>query len=682
MPSSCRLWFATLIVLASLVVSFRADALTTGGSAWVRTPWIRGWSTEQLLTCANCQQNAYSLVNQWSTTGVGTYTVRFPSMAPATGSHLMLQASALNSPGVTCAVTGRIASGNDLLANVDCRKNGSPAYSRFTLYALVETGNIDADAGFANIVGGALSVPGSWASRGGTPSFSRAGVGNYSITFPGVASGVVGGNAQVTSGTAGVECRAISWGPQSGGTQVTLSCQNASGASVDADVCVSFNAILPSTGSIAYLRIASLAGTTGAVTPPASYTLNNFRSSVPVSVYHGAGQPGSYVVTFNNSTFNSSTVLGKVSSWTGSSTCSLVDLDESSARVQCLNTLTDVPEDNGFSLVILIEDTVAVFRGYAQVPVNGTNFKSTSFDVGNGLLCGEGAIALDNNVICVAPSSQGSTGPTRVIGGGAAPGGGIKSIAIDNVDGTQGRVLVLGADNYVRWVGGDLTSNWPTASNFGKYTALVKPFDINGQSVALKEITVVRTQGSTTTDIVGLTNSGTILSVTPGGPGSLAIWKPTVFTLPVGKTFQHISHGRYDLYGLQTDGGMFRSTKTTVGGLNTLAGAYTPIAMGGRVVLTNAGYSGGTYPCTAPADSLGYYTCSGDANRMYSWQVNNTGRLGYNFQWPTTNRSEVLTSGEPFASTLPTIVDADMFEGNLGGFVAWQYFSRLYQSVP
>jgi hypothetical protein len=65
--------------------------------------------------------------------------------------------------------------------------------------------------------------------------------------------------------------------------------------------------------------------------------------------------------------------------------------------------------------------------------------------------------------------------------------------------------------------------------------------------------------------------------------------------------------------------------------------------------------------------------------------MNNTGASyasGGVAPWPTTNDPDVLTSGQPFASVSPTIVDADIFEGNVGSFLAWQYFSRLYEYVP
>ena len=86
--------------------------------------------------------------------------------------------------------------------------------------------------------------------------------------------------------------------------------------------------------------------------------------------------------------------------------------------------------------------------------------------------------------------------------------GGIKSIAIDNLDATTTTVLVLGIDNVVRASGGDLTGTWPSATNLGTWTTHVQPVDTNGAAVSLKKIVSVRSQGKATTDIVGLTPSG------------------------------------------------------------------------------------------------------------------------------------------------------------------------------
>ena len=677
-----RVVFVFVLVLgACFGFSEDARAASSNGMGFVRSPWSRGASTEQALTCGNCQFNSNVVVNSWATSDVGRYWVRFPNLKPAAGARIVVHAGALNTPGATCAVTGRGWIGEDLTVNVDCRKNNTPIYTRFMVHVSVASGTQNVDRGFAGTVNGSLSSALSWSARGTTPLFARTGLGRYTFRFPDLASNWVGGNAVVTSALVSAECRTTSWGPApAGGTQVLVTCQNSAGTYVDADLYLSFNNVGAWNGGTAFTWTNSLSGTNGTVTPQAFYT-QNMGPVAPLSIYHTTSLPGTYIITFNTGKLNTATTFAKVTPWEGTGVCSLSELDENSARVVCVNPSTGAPLDNGFSFVAF-SDNRAVTRGYRQIPITGTNFKSSSFDVGHGLICGEGAAgAYVGKVLCVPPASPGATGDVRVIGGGVVPGNGIKSIAIDNVDATTTRVLVLSNDNWVRVASGNLTQAWPTPFNLGTYTSHVQPVNTSGQAVSLKEITVVRTQGSTTTQLVGLTTGGVILTATQVGANW--VWGTPPFLLPTGRTFKHISHGRYDLYVLQTDNGMLRVvTNEGYGGLNTLPANLAPIAMGGRAVLTNAGVSNGRYPCTTPADSSGFYNCAGDSSRMYMWESNNTGRAGYNFQWPTTNSADVLTSGQPFASIAPTIVDADMFEGNLGSFVAWQYNSRLYQSIP
>jgi streptogramin lyase len=100
--------------------------------------------------------------------------------------------------------------------------------------------------------------------------------------------------------------------------------------------------------------------------------------------------------------------------------------------------------------------------------------------------------------------------------------------------------------------------------------------------------------------------------------------------------------------------------------------------------MTNAGKSGASYPCTTPKNQWGYYNCPGALKRIYRLMVDNTwmqmqeAPFTQQFE-PTQNQTDVLSDGDPLASTRPTIIDGDAFEGNFGAPFVWQYFSRIYQ---
>jgi hypothetical protein len=686
MPAWSRL--RIVLVLSAFVAaaySSTARATVTAGAGFVRTPWSRGSSEEKALTCGNCQFNSSGNVrNTWRTTGVGRYTVKFPGLAPVIGSRVVVHVTPLNTPGAHCTIASWGPSGSDYSVDVACRKTNVLFDTRFMLRVNVQHGTqTNQDKGFAGTFAGQLSLNHSWSSMGATPIYTKLGTGSYAFRFPDLVRTSVGGNAQVSSGTFGVHCRLASWRTFSGsGTEIRVRCQNAGLGDADANVFVSYDTTGAAWNGETSFAFANQHTLDGTYTPSSLYTVQ-MDPNAPITIQHFAALPGQYFIRFGGPTLRNANVFGQVTAWNGTSTCSFVELDERSARVTCLNQTTGQPQDNAFSL-LAFNAQKTTFSGFAQVPVTGTNFKASSFDVGNGLICGEGAAgAFTNEVLCVAPSAPGSTTDIRPIGGGKIAGGGIKSIAIDNVDATQTNVLVLGGDNVVRITSGDLTQGWPSGTHFGSWSTHVQPVNTSGQSVTLKEITVVRSQGSTQTDVVALNTSGNLLSLTTNAGGT-RVWGPVVFSLPAGKTYKHISHGRHDLYLLTTDNIMLRAVKNVgFGGLAILPSNLLPIAMGGRQVLTNAGVSNGLYPCTLPQDENGYYACAGDSQRAHHWVVDNGGaRANWLLKWPKTNDSDVLNSGQPFASITPTIADLEMFEGNQASFLAWQYNSRLYQYSP
>jgi len=606
-------------------------------------------------------------------------------MAPSSGTKSFAHVAPLNSPGATCAVTGWGTWGNDYRIEVLCTRNNQAFDTRFMAGVYLASGTQNTNRGFATVFSGSIQNSNSWSSKGATPTVTALGSGSYSVRFPDLINTATGGNAQVTSNQGGVSCRLTSWLTSSSGTQVDVYCQNSALQGTDARFMVSFAQSLWSFNGSGAAVFADQPTFEGSYAPSDFYMMR--MSSQPVTILHSASQPGQYIVTFAPSGFGATTrVEGQVTAWNGSANCSFADIDDVSARVVCINLSTGQPQDSVFSFQVS-NTGWSRFSGFAQIPVAGTNWKSTAFDAGNGLICGEGVTGLfANKVACAGRGTPGSTGALRLIGGAAPSTGSVKSIAVDNIDATATRVLALGSDNIVRASSGNISDNsaWPSSTNFGSWSTYVPAVNTSGASVSLKKIVVVRTQNAAQTDLVALTTAGTLLEMTTVSGGGRA-WRNAVnYSFGSGVTLKDISHGRHDLYALQTNNIMIRIVRaTSFGGLNSLPAGLLPVAMGGRHVLTNAGRtSAGAYPCTAPKNSSGYYNCAGDSNREYRWNLNNTGTSLFALAWPTTDQTDVLTSGQPFVSSGPGIVDADMFEGNLGAMIAWQYFSRLYQHVP
>lgn len=356
--------------------------------------------------------------------------------------------------------------------------------------------------------------------------------------------------------------------------------------------------------------------------------------------------------------------------------CSIIDLDERSAQVRC--TESDIPVDTKFMLNFGKHNSIN-YGGWKQL--TGTNL-TTAVDAGYGLVCGGGAVAAyAENVLCVLPTTPGSI--TGVVPAGLddlpnAP----KSVAIDNLGASITDILALGTDNVIRVISGDLALPWGSGGSFMSYTTYAEPIMLgSAATVSLKKIVSVRTTGRATTDIVGLTADNQVRQLTLDGSGNRR-WTSASFPVPVGVTWKDISHGVFDLFLLATDGRMYRSRRDTSSAvqLPILPSGYAPIAMSGTVVMTNAGVTAtNNYPCSGPVDGDGYYTCAGAEHRFYRLLGDNTWVQAGSVPLPTTDDPVVPSVGDPFASVAkPTIVDAQLFEGNLGAFLAWQRNSRIY----
>jgi hypothetical protein len=182
-----------------------------------------------------------------------------------------------------------------------------------------------------------------------------------------------------------------------------------------------------------------------------------------------------------------------------------------------------------------------------------------------------------------------------------------------------------------------------------------------------------------------LTTAGKVYTATAAGQS----WSTITISGSSADTFLDISHGRDDIFAWRNDNRIIRydigtGVSTT---LPTLPNGLLPIAVGGRFVMTNAGLTSGSYPCSSQKTVRGNYTCAGSDKRVYRLGVNNTWLPMLSSPMkaadePTTNLPDVLTMGSPLASTNPTIVDAESFEGTWGSFLAFQYFTRMYIYSP
>lgn len=655
-------WAGALLCASLFLFTFPAFATIDGGYAWVRTPSAKGASTYTVLSCSGCQRSTLYQPHSWAYNGTGQYSIRFKGMAPTAAAKTGLEVTSIGQRGVLCAVTGTGTIGDDLTASVVCRKNNVAADSRFALTLWVKSGTNSTDQAFGHFLKSGTIVAGNtWVSRSGAwPEVTHYGPGDYGVII-GTLDNV---NAYKTfiasSGTPGVSCSVGDWDNLPGwGTYVDILCHNAAGAAEDADVWFDM-----ATGQWIDGAKQGVYG----VTDRWGGTTDS-----PWLVEHAG--TGSYNIVFNSGFESNVLPLVTAYAWNTSPVCSVVELDTLGAKVECVDASGNLVDASFLADV----ERISGNNGFSQVPKNGTNLL-TVFDAGFGIICGAGAVtATQDRLLCHAPLSVGMTTDSRAIAGGGAVPNGIKSIAIDNVDATTTRVLVLDKTNVLRASTGDLTQTWPTSTNFGSLTTVLNPIDTQGNAVSLKKIIVVRTPGDTKTEILGLTTAGQIVAVVQSGANLR--WGASPFPAP-SATLQDISHGTYDLFMWTTNNALWYSRRG--GALRTirgLPGDLRPVAIGGPWVITNAGMTAGAYRCHGPKDSDGYYTCDGDERRVYRWSpITRQYEVFGITKTPTTERDDVLTTGNPFMYS-PTIVDSEAFEGNLSSWLMWQANSRLYQVV-
>lgn len=683
---------------ADVAVAQSAVTTVNRGAAWVRTPSAVGPTTETAFTCADCTYNSTSFTttfkNSWSNPSAGVYLVRLKNMAPSSTSRTVIHVSAFGNANPICNVdrAATVASGSDMLVGVRCHNSvTTTANSRFTLtYWAVPGGAASGseDRGFAQVVNNQLVTSGTYSnSTVGSPSVGKFGTGRYQVFFPGlVQTSPQLGNAQVTSWSPTANCSLDSWNTDTHGTAVNASCYTASGAFTDADFSVSYTQSTIADVETAGWLWSNLASGFTTNTPPSSWNkgVNGFANSMVVT----RESTGRYVVDISSENSDGA-FAGLVSAFGSSAYCSILDHDPAGVRVGC--TRGGQPADSQFSLQML-----RTRRTTHRWDLLSTLNITQTFDVGYGVACGIVAIN-PKQVVCMTPVDSGKVDGFKFAGGGSTgelPVAAM-SVAVENIDLSFTRILILTTDGVLHEAPGQLTKPWFTNNNFTPFQTVAQPvMDGTNAAVSLRKIVVLRSDAtnSNSNQVLALTTSGSVLELSGGRFGSK--WKATVNPLPSGVTIKDISHGTTDLYILATDGRMFRSRRGAAAAVQ-LPGIFIglkPVAMGGQFVITNAGAdSTGFIPCSEPKDAQGNYTCFNN-NRFAYVSITDVWRslLGQ-APLPAQNDISLIPHGDPALpkglgnpmanekTFQPAITDGRLFDGDIGA-VLWAFhaFSRQY----
>ncbi|CAL9639756.1 hypothetical protein [Streptomyces sp. enrichment culture] len=226
---------------------YRAD--TYFSASYVNTAYLGGrfgyvWadqpSSGSYTPSLTYQFNSAGVRNTITSSGIGQYTVRLPSIGSAAG-HV--QVTAYGDVAARCKVVNWYPSGTAQMVNVRCfTLGGALRDTRFTLTYTRGTGLLrttPAAYAWANQPTAASYVPSAayqYNSAGHTNRITRHGVGVYRVWTPGMPLGY--GNVQVTAyGADSRHCKVDHWTPSSG---IQVRCLTASGSPADTYVDVSF----------------------------------------------------------------------------------------------------------------------------------------------------------------------------------------------------------------------------------------------------------------------------------------------------------------------------------------------------------------------------------------------------------------------------------------------------------
>lgn len=223
---------------------------------------------------------------------IGHYRVRFPHLASKNG---VAHVTAVAGDARWCQVSSVVPDLTDQVVNVQCyRHGGAPDRARFAVMYSTSSGAPIAAGAYAYVRGDLLGgMSSSFNSAGGANLVTHFGVGQYRVSLPGVGTGVIDGNVQVTAEhpNSPRRCKVAKWIPSGATHDIIVHCFDAANALADSWFNATYQrkrAIfggLNPPDNLAYLFSSGLGG-------PSDYNSQGGVNSIMVS---GVGQ---YLVTF------------------------------------------------------------------------------------------------------------------------------------------------------------------------------------------------------------------------------------------------------------------------------------------------------------------------------------------------------------------------------------------------
>lgn len=652
-----------LLVAASIGWSAAARASVTVS---VMTPSAAGPSSQQRMVCDDCIRSPVQVL--WSGPGPGSYVVTFQGLTSDFIGSFYAEATPVASRGVVCGVRTIAQSGGNVDVSVSCFRSGQAATNtRFALTFRFDPpgtkGTVALEA-YAEVGPAGENIQ-SYTATGADPVITHTGTGTYSLFYGGIKStqipsGTVTPALNVQNGTAGTtHCAPKGWSTTIFGTTVNVACFDSDGNAVNTGFFVYLGPALNAPGSNGFSNFFLSNFAANTVAPSG-------RLAPVITLKHPA--TGRYVVSLPAGTTYAHNMRPHVTAFNSSAICAIAAWDRQSVTVECSTPAGNLV-DSLFSYQASSDTTQGPTpsQSFQYPQVSSTNFDI--FDVGYGFMCGR-MVTGSKGVGCIDGQSVvfPQTGVFPVAAG--IPPSTIFSIAIDNVDFSATRVLVLGSDGVVRASSGDLRSlqSFLSPGEFDTFSTFAQPtFLPTGAKLNLKKIVVGRATADRTTTLIGFTSDGKLYEYDPAGQGWVSL---SHFPVPANVAWQDISHGITGLYLLASNGTMYSSEKnaTSAVQLPALPNGLAPVTMGGPFVITNAGSSTG-YACNSSG------VCDGDSNRFYQYTGDGKWIDLYNPPFPG---YVSLIGSDPFLTFGSSIVDGRLFSGDVGDIFVFQYQSRIY----
>ena len=300
----------------------------------------------------NSTGGSITIVPRTAALGPGNYQVQFGKLLDASDGNAQVSAYGTNGYCLVGYVGLLAGSSDSMAADVNCfDSSGNPANQYFTLLVQSRKGTLgSADKGVAYITtNGLCTLMGpctsgydesrSYNSTGGTNTIFRNGLGNYTVTLPGLTK--VGGDVQANciTGVSLSPGKVSGWASVSSGTGVTILCFDKTGAPADEFFSFAYAlnepfGLKPSATSLGAYAWADQAASTSVYTPDTRYQYNGFGTGNLTAQKTGTGL---YTVTIPGSiSYKTSTVL--VTAYGGGSNyCNVVNWAQHTINIGCYN---------------------------------------------------------------------------------------------------------------------------------------------------------------------------------------------------------------------------------------------------------------------------------------------------------------------------------------------------------